>query len=160
MSSLENCVESTVQGQNSGINSPGSGDGGSVTDSSSENSFHVEVQSKYSNSDYSDYDRSNSTDDKKSPLDSKPAKKKHRSRSSQTPQSINYRGTNMESALRQGNLPVCVLLWGMAAAKRIDLLVPDDQGSNPFHYAAMAETTDVRFLIFFFPFCSFYFLFI
>ena len=38
---------------------------------------------------------------------------------------------------------MCVLLWGMAAAKRINLIIPDEHGNTPMHYAALAESTEV-----------------
>ena len=55
---------------------------------------------------------------------------------------INYQGVTIYVACRQGNLPVCVLLWGIAAAKQISLMAPDAEGNNPIHYACMAETNE------------------
>jgi hypothetical protein len=57
--------------------------------------------------------------------------------------SIHYHGTTISQAASQGNLPLCVLLWGMATAKRINLLEPDDQGNTPFHFAALADLPEV-----------------
>jgi ankyrin repeat protein len=42
-----------------------------------------------------------------------------------------------------GSLPVTVLLWGFAAARRVNLMVSDASGNNPVHYAALAETPEV-----------------
>ena len=60
--------------------------------------------------------------------------------------SIAYRGMTIYSAARQGNLPVCVLLWGMAAAKKFNLVVPDLSGNNLLHFAALADTPEVHIL--------------
>ena len=49
----------------------------------------------------------------------------------------------MAMAASQGNLPLCVLLWGMATAKKVNLLVPDAQGNTPFHFAALADVPEV-----------------
>ena len=56
---------------------------------------------------------------------------------------INYKGATMKLACQQGNLPVCVLLWGIAAAKRVSLMDPDSEGNNPMHYAVLSENTEV-----------------
>jgi hypothetical protein len=58
--------------------------------------------------------------------------------------SIHYHGATMSQAASQGNLPLCVLLWGMATAKRVNLLEPDEQGNTPFHYAALADLPEAR----------------
>jgi hypothetical protein len=58
--------------------------------------------------------------------------------------SIQYKGINIYQATAQGNLPVCVLLWGMAAAKRVNLMAPHSQGNNPMHMAAHADTPEVN----------------
>lgn len=58
-------------------------------------------------------------------------------------ESITYQGISFSQAAAEGNLPLCVLLWGMASAKRVNLITPDSQGCNPLHHAAMAETTEV-----------------
>lgn len=50
---------------------------------------------------------------------------------------------NIYQAASEGNLPVCVLIWGLGVAKRVNLMAADDQGSNPMHYAAMADNTEV-----------------
>ena len=60
-----------------------------------------------------------------------------------TPITLNYHGVNIYQAAAQGNLPLCVLLWGMASSKRITLMVPDFQGNNPMHFAALADTPEV-----------------
>ncbi len=56
---------------------------------------------------------------------------------------VNYHGTNIFQAASQGNLPLCVLLWGMASAKRLSLMALDSLGNNPIHFAALADTTEV-----------------
>ena len=56
---------------------------------------------------------------------------------------IAYNGQTIISAASQGNLPLCVLLWGMASAKRQSLMTPDAQGNNPMHYACLAPTAEV-----------------
>jgi hypothetical protein len=58
--------------------------------------------------------------------------------------SINYHGVNISQAAGQGNLPLCVLLWGMATAKRVNLMDPDPQGNTPMHFAALADLPEVR----------------
>jgi hypothetical protein len=67
-----------------------------------------------------------------------------------TANTLNYRGTNIYQAAAQGNLPLCVMLWGMGSSKRVSLMVPDFHGNNPMHYAVMAETPEVSttFLLF------------
>lgn len=83
--------------------------------------------------------------------DRKPVKKRSSSgscshsgaTSNDTPPNIQYHGVNIYMASSQGSLPLCVLLWGMAAAKRVTLMVPDDSGNNPMHYAALADTAEV-----------------
>lgn len=47
------------------------------------------------------------------------------------------------TAASQGNFPVCVLLWGIAAGKHINLMHPDESGCNPMHYAAEADNAEV-----------------
>lgn len=61
----------------------------------------------------------------------------------QTPSSINYHGATISQAASQGNLPLCVLLWGMATAKRVRLMDPDLQGDTPMHFAALADLPEV-----------------
>jgi hypothetical protein len=56
---------------------------------------------------------------------------------------INYKGATMKMACQQGNLPVCVLLWGIAAAKRVSLIDPDSDGNNPMHYAVLSDNSEV-----------------
>lgn len=60
-----------------------------------------------------------------------------------TATTLNYHGVNIYQACAQGNLPVVVLLWGMASSKRVTLMDRDFQGNNPMHYAAMAGNTEV-----------------
>jgi ankyrin repeat protein len=57
--------------------------------------------------------------------------------------SLTYNGQTIISAASQGNLPVCVLLWGMASAKKINIMSPDIHGNNPMHYACLAQTSEV-----------------
>jgi hypothetical protein len=64
-------------------------------------------------------------------------------RSTLSPASINYHGINISQAAGEGNLPVCVLLWGMATAKRVNLMDPDIQGNTPMHFAALADNPEV-----------------
>lgn len=70
-------------------------------------------------------------------------KKKKQTSANFSASSINYRGVNIYQAASQGSLPVCVLLWGMASAKRVNLVAPDAQGNNPLHMAALADTPEV-----------------
>lgn len=70
-------------------------------------------------------------------------KKKRTTSSSASASSIAYRGYNIYQSAQQGSLPVCVLLWGMASAKRVNLMTPDQDGNNPLHMAAMADTPEV-----------------
>lgn len=60
---------------------------------------------------------------------------------------INYRGVNISMACQEGNLAACVLLWGIAAAKRITLMDADAEGNNPMHFACMADNPEVRNLL-------------
>ena len=50
----------------------------------------------------------------------------------------------MKMACQQGNLPVVVTLWGLALSRNVDLMVPDDEGNTPIHYAASADNAEVR----------------
>lgn len=61
-----------------------------------------------------------------------------------SPFAVNYHGVNIFKAALDGNLPLCVLLWGLASAKRINLIVNDSAWNNPVHYAANADTPEVR----------------
>ena len=61
----------------------------------------------------------------------------------QTSSSIKYHGATISQAASQGNLPLCVLLWGMATAKRVRLMDPDSQGDTPMHFAALADLPEV-----------------
>eukprot|EP01039_Chlorochromonas_danica_P001485 gene1485-1618_t len=70
-------------------------------------------------------------------------KKKKTPSGSLSPTSITYRGVNIYQAAAQGSLPLCVLLWGMASAKRVNLMSPDPSGNNPLHMAALADTPEV-----------------
>lgn len=69
--------------------------------------------------------------------------KKSSGNSSHSPVSITYRGLNIYHAAQQGNMPLCVLLWSMASAKRVNLIVPDANGNNPMHFAALSDTPEV-----------------
>jgi hypothetical protein len=57
--------------------------------------------------------------------------------------SINYNGITILEAAKRGDLPICVLLWGIAAAKRQNLMVPDNEGNNAMHYACLAPNIEV-----------------
>lgn len=71
--------------------------------------------------------------------------RRHRKYDGQQPSSsVNYHGTDIYQAAADGNLPLCVLLWGMATAKRINLMDPDSHGNTPMHYAALADLPEVR----------------
>jgi hypothetical protein len=54
-----------------------------------------------------------------------------------------FKGITITEAARQGDLPVCVLLWGIAAAKKQTLMVADGDGNTPMHFACLASTIDV-----------------
>ncbi len=56
---------------------------------------------------------------------------------------INYHGISMYQAAASGNLPICVLLWGLASAKHLNLVVSDAAGNNPMHFAALADNAEV-----------------
>lgn len=56
---------------------------------------------------------------------------------------IQWRGLTMKMACQQGNLPVVVTLWGLALSRNVDLMVPDDEGNTPIHYAASADNAEV-----------------
>lgn len=56
---------------------------------------------------------------------------------------VQYNGQTIYVAAGQGNLPVCVLLWGMAAGKRQNVMAPDQDGNNPAHFACLARTPEV-----------------
>ena len=64
------------------------------------------------------------------------------------PSRINYKGMSLSQAAESGNLPLCVLIWGMAAAEKVNLIVPDEFGNNPLHYAVRAETPEVMGFIY------------
>jgi len=57
--------------------------------------------------------------------------------------SISYHGVSIAQAASMGSLPLCVLLWGMASARRLSLMAPDGQGNNPMHFAALADNPEV-----------------
>ena len=67
---------------------------------------------------------------------------KSQRRHSTTP--ISYHGITIATAASQGNLPLCVLLWGMAAAKKVRLMDPDFAGDTPMHFAALADLPEVN----------------
>ena len=81
--------------------------------------------------------------DSSSGSSSSSSRRSHHHPSSSSPSSINYHGSTMAVAASQGNLPLCVLLWGMATAKKVNLLVPDAEGNTPFHFAALADVPEV-----------------
>jgi hypothetical protein len=64
-----------------------------------------------------------------------------------SPASINYKGINIYQAAEQGNMPLCVLLWSIASAKRANLTIPDINGNTPLHFAALADTAEVSSFI-------------
>ena len=103
--------------------------------------------SAYSGDDRSDMsvgsDRSSSAPDRRRQPDKRPFRSKRHHGTIPSPSSINYHGSTMAMAASQGNLPLCVLLWGMATAKKVNLLVPDAQGNTPFHFAALADVPEV-----------------
>ena len=72
-------------------------------------------------------------------------RRRRTSSSQHTASSINYHGVNIYHAAAQGSLPLCVLLWGMASAKRVSLMAPDLHGNNPMHHAAFADTAEVGY---------------
>jgi hypothetical protein len=71
--------------------------------------------------------------------------KPHKIVASQSSSGINYHGATISQAASQGNLPLCVLLWGMATAKRVRLMDPDAQGDTPMHFAALADLPEVNY---------------
>lgn len=74
--------------------------------------------------------------------DRKPVRRRP-SNSSGISNAIAYHGLTINRAAMQGNLPVCVLLWGMATAKRLNIMVADNHGNTPMHYAALADNSEV-----------------
>ena len=70
-------------------------------------------------------------------------KKSSATTSSMSATAINYHGLSIFQAANQGNLPLCVLLWGIASAKRVNLITQDAFGNNPMHFAALADTPEV-----------------
>ena len=56
---------------------------------------------------------------------------------------IQWKGTTMKMACEQGNLPVVVTLWGLALSRNVDMMVPDNEGNTPIHYAAHADNAEV-----------------
>lgn len=84
----------------------------------------------------------------RSPSGEKRSKRSRKSSSGKEYQLSNivYRGMNVYQAAEQGNMPVCVLLWSMASSKRVNLIVADNNGNNPMHYAAVADTPEVIFM--------------
>lgn len=76
-------------------------------------------------------------------------KKKRTPNTAYTASTLHYHNINIYQAAAQGNLPVVVLLWGMASSKRVNLMEKDFQGNNAMHYAAMADNTEVRCFTFF-----------
>lgn len=88
---------------------------------------------------------SNNSNSFEAPKSSKKKKKSSTgsSHSRSAVSAVTYHGMTINTAAQQGNLPICVLLWGMAAAKRLSLMVPDLYGNNPMHYAALADSPEV-----------------
>ena len=82
----------------------------------------------------------------RTPSSEKRSKRSRKSNSGKEyqPGNITYRGINIYQAADQGNMPVCVLLWSMASSKRVNLIASDTHGNNPMHYAAIADTPEVR----------------
>ena len=62
--------------------------------------------------------------------------------------SVTYRGVGIWQAAGQGSLPLCVLLWSLAAARRVSLMAPDERGNNPMHFAALADNAEVRLCLY------------
>jgi hypothetical protein len=73
----------------------------------------------------------------------KPSKKRGIKPSNDIMNHIHYHGVTLNMAAIQGNLPLFVLIWGMAAARRVNLMIPDSNGNNPLHHAAIAENSEV-----------------
>jgi hypothetical protein len=82
--------------------------------------------------------------------DQKPRRKQMMKTETPAVARIHYRGTNMYQAAGQGNLPVCVLLWGMSSAKRVDVTMSDAEGNSPLHHAATSENPEVCVIACFF----------
>ena len=74
----------------------------------------------------------------------KKIKKKKQTKPAVSVVSVNYHGVNIFQAAGEGNLPLCVLLWGIASAKRVNLMSCDALGNNPMHFAAFAESPEVN----------------
>ena len=74
-------------------------------------------------------------------IDLKPIKKKQ---CFETKTIISYRGKTIVDASKEGNLPLCVLLWGIAATKSVNLMLPDNDGNYPIHHACLADTPEVK----------------
>ena len=49
----------------------------------------------------------------------------------------------MKAACSQGNFPVAFTIWGIALEKKVDLMVPDEEGNTPIHFAALADNAEV-----------------
>lgn len=76
--------------------------------------------------------------------DSSSSKSQRPSFTSQVATTVSYHGITIATAACQGNLPLCVLLWGMAAAKKVRLMDPDSAGDTPMHFAALADLPEVN----------------
>jgi hypothetical protein len=63
-----------------------------------------------------------------------------------TSANINWKGTNMQLACSQGNLPVVLTLWGLALPRNIDMMAPDEEGNTCVHYAALADNAEVQYV--------------
>lgn len=56
--------------------------------------------------------------------------------------SLVYKGVTISLAASNGNMPLCVMLWGMARPRGLDLMLPDSEGNTAFHHAALAPTKE------------------
>jgi len=77
--------------------------------------------------------------------DLKPCKKRNVNREDESyfGDSICYRGQSIFEAAKDGNLPLFVFLWGIAAAKKINLLRPDLNGNHFIHFACAGDSVEV-----------------
>lgn len=83
------------------------------------------------------------SNDEKSDTNIVPSERKSPIKKSNIDQILTYNGQTIITAASQGNLPVCVLLWGMASAKKINIMASDIHGNNPMHYACLAPNAEV-----------------
>jgi hypothetical protein len=73
----------------------------------------------------------------------RPGRKKFVFSTTEANSMINYHGITLNMAATQGSLPLFVLIWGLAKARKVNLMVPDINGNNPFHHAVLADNLDV-----------------